>query len=102
MKSMTNKRFRVARGLPALLTMLTYCAEAPEAPEPWQVAARNAQQVYRGQQWEQAEAGYREALQLAEEAESEAGFRGLKWCWPCSWFSPDSLGWPRPCSHRVQ
>lgn len=28
-----------------------------------------------GQQWEQAEAGYREALQLAEEAESEEGHR---------------------------
>lgn len=40
--------------------------------------------------------------QRPKEAESEAGLRGLKWCWPCSWFSPDSLGWPRPCSHRVQ
>lgn len=55
---------------------LTCCTAAPEAtPEPWEAAARTAQQAYRSQELSNAEAGFREALRLAETTASEAGRR---------------------------
>ena len=58
----------------AVLLLLTACGETTEStPEPWELAGHAAEQAYRDQQMEQAEAGFREALRLASAAGSSTG-----------------------------
>jgi tetratricopeptide (TPR) repeat protein len=71
---MTDHRSRHCRHAVALALALTSCADTSrDAPQPWQEAGQAAQQAYRAQRMEQAEAGFREALRLADEADSQVG-----------------------------
>ena len=72
--------------------------EAPEAPEPWQVAARNAQQVYRGQHWEQAEAGYGRLCNRQRRRSLKRGADTVLRAWQRRWPVPaDSIS-PTVCT----
>lgn len=65
------------RRVPAFLlsvAVLTSCSESPLAEiEPWETAARAAEEAYRSQQFDQAQAGFQQALQLAEASGNERG-----------------------------
>ncbi len=53
---------------------LASCGDEPQdVPEPWEAAGRAAQEAYHAQQMDQATAGFREALRLAQQAGSEMG-----------------------------